>query len=290
MKKVPHAAPDGTTVSPKEPNALKFEARSETLISSHNNTPLCAFEHDPRVRKSNTTAPPQAFVFDVYPFAERPLLLEGKREEDFAPVKNAEGAGRDSPVRFIFLLWISFACVCLAPGAECLDLPAGLGAGARGCNSLPTLPAHPLPRTPRAPWWVRSTAAGCRRLAGPWRGKGSLRRARLPPATALALFQSLSNAVWCRGLRDSAARPCRFLAPAREWPFSDPAECVSPLKPAVLSVFNQQWRRSSCYLFCFFFPCPVVSLSQVSPLLSYAGEGLEGRCGGKTVKAPCELR
>lgn len=38
-------------------------------------------------------------MFDVFPFAERPLLLEGVRAADFAPVKNAEGAGKDSPVR-----------------------------------------------------------------------------------------------------------------------------------------------------------------------------------------------
>jgi UDP-N-acetylglucosamine/UDP-N-acetylgalactosamine diphosphorylase len=43
----------------------------------------------------------EAFVFDVYPSApaERVALLEGVRSDDFAPVKNAEGAGRDSPVR-----------------------------------------------------------------------------------------------------------------------------------------------------------------------------------------------
>ena len=39
----------------------------------------------------------EAFIFDVYPFAERVFLLQGVREDGFAPVKNAEGAGKDSP-------------------------------------------------------------------------------------------------------------------------------------------------------------------------------------------------
>ena len=56
-KKVPHIGDP----SPAEPNALKFER----------------------------------FIFDVLPKAERWLLLETERAEEFAPVKNAEG--EDSP-------------------------------------------------------------------------------------------------------------------------------------------------------------------------------------------------
>lgn len=57
-KKVPHWDPaTGQAVSPTEPNALKFER----------------------------------FVFDALPMAERWLAVEAKREDEFAPLKNAEG-------------------------------------------------------------------------------------------------------------------------------------------------------------------------------------------------------
>ena len=61
-KKVDHVSTDsGSTVEPSEPNAYKFER----------------------------------FVFDVLMFAKKPLIVETLREEEFAPIKNAEGA--DSP-------------------------------------------------------------------------------------------------------------------------------------------------------------------------------------------------
>lgn len=61
-KKVEHFDPAaGTTVTPESENALKFEL----------------------------------FVFDALPMAERWLAVETSREEEFAPLKNAEGA--DSP-------------------------------------------------------------------------------------------------------------------------------------------------------------------------------------------------
>jgi len=60
-KKVPYCGNDGTTVKPDKPNAYKFEK----------------------------------FIFDVIPDAERPLNVEFAREEEFSPVKNAEGS--DSP-------------------------------------------------------------------------------------------------------------------------------------------------------------------------------------------------
>jgi UDP-N-acetylglucosamine/UDP-N-acetylgalactosamine diphosphorylase len=57
-KKVPHWNPStGRAVTPDEPNALKFER----------------------------------FVFDALPMAERWLAVEAKREDEFAPLKNAEG-------------------------------------------------------------------------------------------------------------------------------------------------------------------------------------------------------
>ena len=39
----------------------------------------------------------EKFIFDVFPEAKRTCLVEVKREEEFAPVKNAFGAERDSP-------------------------------------------------------------------------------------------------------------------------------------------------------------------------------------------------
>jgi len=61
-KKVPHIDLEtGERVDPDEPNAVKLEM----------------------------------FVFDAIPLCEQPLILETSRVEEFAPVKNAEGA--DSP-------------------------------------------------------------------------------------------------------------------------------------------------------------------------------------------------
>ena len=60
-KKIAHVDAKGETVSPTSPNAYKFEL----------------------------------FMFDLFPKAEGMAVLEVKREEEFAPVKNAEGA--DSP-------------------------------------------------------------------------------------------------------------------------------------------------------------------------------------------------
>ncbi len=60
-KKVPTLQADGSTQTPQEPNGYKFEM----------------------------------FVFDALPFAKNPIIIETKREDDFSPVKNAEG--KDSP-------------------------------------------------------------------------------------------------------------------------------------------------------------------------------------------------
>lgn len=60
-KKVPHIDDAGRPVSPTKENALKFEM----------------------------------FVFDALPMADRWLVMESPREEEFSPVKNAEGV--DSP-------------------------------------------------------------------------------------------------------------------------------------------------------------------------------------------------
>ena len=60
-KKIPHADAEGNPVSPDEPNGVKFEM----------------------------------FVFDALPLAKDPVIIEAAREDDFSPVKNAEGV--DSP-------------------------------------------------------------------------------------------------------------------------------------------------------------------------------------------------
>lgn len=60
-KKVPYVDADGSTVSPGEPNATKFEM----------------------------------FVFDALEFTDKVTAVETAREDEFSPVKNAEGA--DSP-------------------------------------------------------------------------------------------------------------------------------------------------------------------------------------------------
>ena len=61
-KKVPYIDPDsGQQVTPKSPNAIKLET----------------------------------FVFDAMPLAKKAIILETERTEEFAPIKNAEGA--DSP-------------------------------------------------------------------------------------------------------------------------------------------------------------------------------------------------
>ncbi len=60
-KKVPTCDEDGQTVKPTEPNAFKFEK----------------------------------FIFDSLPHAERSVNVVFKREDEFSPVKNAEG--KDSP-------------------------------------------------------------------------------------------------------------------------------------------------------------------------------------------------
>ena len=60
-KKISHVDANGKTVAPQSPNGYKFEM----------------------------------FVFDALPFATDPVIIETRREDEFSPVKNAEGL--DSP-------------------------------------------------------------------------------------------------------------------------------------------------------------------------------------------------
>ena len=59
IKKVPYIDTDGGVVSPAEPNAVKFER----------------------------------FIFDAMPLADNVVVFETLREEEFSPVKNADGEG-----------------------------------------------------------------------------------------------------------------------------------------------------------------------------------------------------
>jgi UDP-N-acetylglucosamine/UDP-N-acetylgalactosamine diphosphorylase len=62
-KKVPFIDDSGRTVEPEQPNAIKFEQ----------------------------------FIFDLLPAAKRSLVVEVDEQTVFAPVKNGEGAKRDTP-------------------------------------------------------------------------------------------------------------------------------------------------------------------------------------------------
>ncbi|QEG37040.1 UTP--glucose-1-phosphate uridylyltransferase [Bythopirellula goksoeyrii] len=89
-KKVPFVNPDGKQVTPTEPNAFKFER----------------------------------FIFDLLPAAERPLVVEYREEECFAPLKNAPGAEIDTPeyVQQMMLAqhkrWLTAAGAEVAPGVD----------------------------------------------------------------------------------------------------------------------------------------------------------------------------
>ena len=61
VKKIPHLDENGEVVTPQKPNGVKLET----------------------------------FVFDALPLGAKSIILETRRSEEFAPVKNAEGA--DSP-------------------------------------------------------------------------------------------------------------------------------------------------------------------------------------------------
>lgn len=62
-KKVAHINADGSVHTPEQPNAIKFER----------------------------------FIFDLLPWAQNAIVVEGDPAEVFAPVKNAEGADFDTP-------------------------------------------------------------------------------------------------------------------------------------------------------------------------------------------------
>lgn len=62
-KKVPYLDSQGRLVQPQQPNAIKWER----------------------------------FIFDILPYAERAIVVEGDPQECFAPLKNAPGSNEDTP-------------------------------------------------------------------------------------------------------------------------------------------------------------------------------------------------
>ena len=86
-KKVPYLDASGRPVQPDRPNAIKFER----------------------------------FLFDILPYAERAIVVEGDPAECFAPLKNAPGAAEDTPesvqaqMSALYTKWLRLA------GAEVAD-------------------------------------------------------------------------------------------------------------------------------------------------------------------------
>ena len=116
VKKVPHVDDAGHHVDPEAPNAVKFET----------------------------------FLFDALPYARRTVTVEAARDDEFSPIKNAEGS--DSPdtarrdLNRLYARWLAAAGVAVPDGSngepvdleidpraalEARDLPAALPPGFR---------------------------------------------------------------------------------------------------------------------------------------------------------------
>jgi UDP-N-acetylglucosamine/UDP-N-acetylgalactosamine diphosphorylase len=95
IKRVPHVDAEGRPVTPDEPNAVKFES----------------------------------FIFDALPRAERVMSVEAAREDEFSPIKNADGD--DSPatarddLNRLYARWLAdcgVAVPCDGEGAPVVDI------------------------------------------------------------------------------------------------------------------------------------------------------------------------
>jgi UDP-N-acetylglucosamine/UDP-N-acetylgalactosamine diphosphorylase len=84
LKKVPYLGEDGELVEPEKPNALKFER----------------------------------FIFDLLPSAKNAIVVEGKRQECFGPVKNADGAASDTPTTARTLMSCQHRQMLIDAGAQ----------------------------------------------------------------------------------------------------------------------------------------------------------------------------
>lgn len=87
-KKIPTVDEAGAPVKPEEPNGIKFEM----------------------------------FVFDALPFAKNPVVIETRREDEFSPVKNAEGLDSPATCRSdqlkLFGRWLEAAGVAVEKSAD----------------------------------------------------------------------------------------------------------------------------------------------------------------------------
>ncbi|XP_005815932.1 UDP-N-acetylhexosamine pyrophosphorylase-like protein 1 [Xiphophorus maculatus] len=87
LKKVPFVDSCGNQVKPTEPNGIKMEK----------------------------------FVFDVFPFSRSLVVLEVQREDEFSPLKNADGAPSDTPSAARNALLAQHCRWAAAAGAALLD-------------------------------------------------------------------------------------------------------------------------------------------------------------------------
>jgi UDP-N-acetylglucosamine/UDP-N-acetylgalactosamine diphosphorylase len=92
-KKIPYLDVDtGETITPEQPNGIKLEA----------------------------------FIFDVYKYANSVCIVQGDRARDFAPVKNAEGTGKDSPDTARALITALHAQWIIDAGGVIENVPEGV--------------------------------------------------------------------------------------------------------------------------------------------------------------------
>ena len=87
-KKIAHLSVDGQLVTPAEPNAIKFEA----------------------------------FLFDALPMASASITMEAERDDEFAPIKNAEGSNSPESARELmnemYSRWFAAAGIAVPAGDD----------------------------------------------------------------------------------------------------------------------------------------------------------------------------
>ena len=91
-KKIPFVNAEGETEKPEKPNGIKLEK----------------------------------FVFDVFQFADTLAVWEVIREDEFAPLKNSDGAEKDTPTTCRHALFSLHQRYLLSAGGSLLDAQGGL--------------------------------------------------------------------------------------------------------------------------------------------------------------------